>query len=319
MSQWKDIQRSVTQIGRFVEHFFSKIGIILAFIPEVIGTACFDGFYGLTKKSGNSKFIIWPGSIIKDSFSITGSAIKAIFGIIGAALGSVIKISGGILTAQSPVIFQGIWDLLSPTIGSIILLVGKLISLVQNLLFLQGPERPLSESEKGNLRSIFGKGMNFYLIRFVEGRSGIFDASDRAFTLGNTIYLKTDSFPFSLIVHECNHSWQYQNFGNRYTADALAAQWYVDDAYNWFKEIDRRKKTNWRDFNPEAQAEFLEDIWKHGKLADQNGTLIDHGRGSFYKADNKSSFGHFTSYGRDLSEIANRAIIQVRKKWFSFW
>src|SRR5690606_36153770 len=232
-----------------------------------------------------------------------------------AALGSVIKITGGILTAQSPIIFQGFWDLISPVMGSIILILGKFIALVQSLFFLQDFERPLSESEKNVLRKIFQRSMNLYLIRIIEGRSGIFGVSPRAFTLGNRLYLKTNSFPTSLLVHECSHSWQYHHTGNRYTADAIGAQWFVDDAYNWFKEIDLRKKTNWFDFNPEAQAEFLEDIWKHGCLVNKDESIIDYGKGSFYNADDENSFGKFEAYGNNLTDIANQALHQIRKRW----
>ena len=198
-------------------------------------------------------------------------------------------------------------------IGTIILVMGKLIASVQSLFYIQGFERPLSANEKALLQKIFHKGMNLYLIRIIEGHAGIFDATPRAFTLGNTLYLKTGAFPASLLVHECSHSWQYHHTGNRYSADALGAQWLLEDAYNWFKEIEVRKKTDWLDFNPEAQAEFLEDAWRLGSLVNKDHQVLDYSKGSIYLADNVTSFGLFEAFGENLTEMLNNAIREIRK------
>lgn len=315
MSSWDDIKKSVVSASRAIEYFVNEIANTLAFIPEIIGTGAYDGLTWIGSKIGASSVFKWLGAAIKNSCSILGAFIKGIFGVAGGIISASIKITGGILTAQGSVILRGIWDLLSPTIGTIILVIGKFIALVQSLFFLQGFERPLTSDEKAQLRTIFHKSINLYLIRIIEGHSGLYDLTGRAFTLGNTLYLKTSLFPNSLLVHECSHSWQYHHTGNRYTSDALGAQWFVDDAYNWFKEIDIRNKINWRDFNPEAQAEFLEDIWKHARLVDKNGNTIDYGKGSFYKADNQNSFGLFEAYGKNLTDLAQNTISQIRKRW----
>ncbi|WP_417613295.1 hypothetical protein [Owenweeksia hongkongensis] len=315
MALWQSIKKSVKTNARTLEYILNDVGNAVAFIPEIIGTTCLDGLYWLGNKIGAKPLFSWLGNVLKNSCSILGAIIKGVFGISAGLLGASIKIVGGILTGQGPVILRGLWDLASPAIGTIILVIGKLIALVQSIFYLQGFERPLNADEKAELKKIFLRGMDLYLIRIITGHAGIFDATPRAFTLGNTLYLKTDSFPTSLLVHECSHSWQYHHTGNRYTADAFGAQWFVDDAYNWFKEIENRHKTDWLDFNPEAQAEFLEDTWRYGSLVDKNGQLIDYSKGSYYLADGKTTFGKFNSSGKDLSDIANNAIRQIRKSW----
>lgn len=315
MATWESIKKSVKTNARAIEYFVNNVGNALAFIPEIIGTGCCDGLYWIGSKVGAKPIFMWLGNVFKNSCSILGAIFKGVFGISAGLVSASIKITGGILTGQSPVILRGLWDLASPIIGTIILVIGKLIALVQSLFYLQSFERPLSVGEKTELQKIFHKGMSIYLIRIIEGHSGIFDATPRAFTLGNTLYLKTGTFPTSLLVHECSHSWQYHHTGNRYTADALGAQWFVEDAYNWYKEIENRKKTDWLDFNPEAQAEFLEDTWRYGSLVDKDGFFVDFSKGSYYLADGKTTFGKFESSGKDLSDIANKAIRQIRKSW----
>ena len=75
------------------------------------------------------------------------------------------------------------------------------------------------------LAKVFGGSVALYNVRIVEGRSGVFGANQRPFTLGNTIYMKrTEPARFAdMLVHEVVHVWQYQHLGPRYTAD-LGAQ-----------------------------------------------------------------------------------------------
>lgn len=156
----------------------------------------------------------------------------------------------------------------------------------------------------------------YYVIRIIEGHSGLFGINPRAFTLGNTIYLKTNTFPIDLLVHESIHAWQYQQTGNRYASDALTAQWFVRDAYNWEREINVLNKNVWAEFNNEAQAEFIQDLWKRGELRDSLGTIILKGNGSFFNADEKLSFGHFKVNSMDYTSIAIEAVKTIRKEWF---
>jgi hypothetical protein len=160
-------------------------------------------------------------------------------------------------------------------------------------------------------------------IRLVEGRAGLFGLNPRPFTLGYTIYLKDRdvSQEPALLVHECTHVWQYEHVGSSYTAEAVGAQWFVDDAYSWEKEIGR-DNTEWVSFNREAQASFLEDIYVHGKLLvlrfdNKRGSIVtssdeQKGGGVFYDADGRSKIGVFEFNGVDHTDRANRAVAVVR-------
>jgi hypothetical protein len=257
----------------------------------------------------------WEG-YTKAVFSIIGAVIKGGFGIFGGIAGGLIKIIGGIFTGQGGTILEGIWDLLSPIFGTIIVVAGKVIALLQSIFYAQAFERPLTRQEKDLLKRVFKKSLNYYVIRIIEGHSGLFGLSSRPFTLGNTIYMKSDMISTGLLVHETTHVWQYQQTGNRYASDAITAQWFVTDEYNWQREIEERNKDDWSDFNKEAQAEFFEDIWKAGKLRDGNGVTLKRGNGAFYDADELQTFGHFEVNRSDYTGIARDAVRTIRNEWF---
>jgi hypothetical protein len=121
------------------------------------------------------------------------------------------------------------------------------------------------------LKNAFGKSVGWYNVRLVEGRSGVLGINSRPLCLGNTIYLKSSysdylasgnqSAALALLVHESTHVWQYQNAGVRYVAEALFAQAFVSNEYSWKKEVDDRKRVHWLEFNREAQASFVEDLY----------------------------------------------------------
>ena len=186
--------------------------------------------------------------------NLLGALVKGVFGIIGAVPGGVAK-----LVAGAPL--SGLVDIGASIFGALIIAGGMLLALVQRLLFLQSGARRLTASEVETLRRVFGESLSLYNIRIVDGRSGIFALSGRAFTLGNTIYMKKETRP-SVLIHECVHVWQYQNLGPRYAADALGAQLiYGMRAYDW-RDEPARGRGEWLDFNAEAQAEHIEDCWK---------------------------------------------------------
>ncbi len=165
--------------------------------------------------------------------------------------------------------------------GGVIVLLGRLVGAAQRVVpGVQDKERPLTEAERALLEEVFGDSVALGDVRVVPGRSGLFGVNARPFTLGNTVYLKGRGDP-GVLVHECAHVWQYQHHGPRYAADALFAQAFVDDPYNWAKEIERGK-TAWTAFNAEAQAAFVEDAWagrvEDGELAEQALTTLRRAR-----------------------------------------
>jgi hypothetical protein len=97
-----------------------------------------------------------------------------------------------------------------------------------------------------------------------------------------------------VLVHECAHVWQYQHLGPRYAFDAVWAQLRRGrSAYDWAAELGRGRQ--WRDFNREAQAEFLQDIARH--------------RMSFYAADPAA---RFEFAGADHTDLARATVARVR-------
>ncbi|MEI7847545.1 MAG: hypothetical protein WCK35_17215, partial [Chloroflexota bacterium] len=115
-----------------------------------------------------------------------------------------------------------------------------------------------------------------------------------------------------ILVHEVTHTWQYQQYAGCYASDALIAQWFIPDAYNWQKEIDERHKTTWQALNKEAQAEFLRDIWRQAELRDSTGTMLQKGNGSFFDAEGMQTFGYFATGDKDRTDMAGNAIKTIR-------
>jgi len=306
------IQSKVKNTAVTIEDFVNNIGDVIGNAIQTIGDGIHDGLELGGKKIVGKPIFSWLGGIFKGMFSMVSAVIIGVFGITGGIAGGLIKIFGGIFTGQSSLILKGFWDMFSPIVGTIIVVVGKIIAFVQSIFYAQAFERPLTEDEKLQLKKVFKKELNYYVIRVIEGHCGLFGLSPRAFTLGNTIYLKTHKFSIDLLVHETTHAWQYQRTGNRYTSDAVAAQWVVKDGYNWRKEIDERKKTNWIEFNVEAQAQFIQDIWRLGELRDNEEKVLERRNGSFYDADGKKKIGHFKIRDSDYTGIANAAVKTIR-------
>lgn len=176
--------------------------------------------------------------------------------------------------------------------GAVILVLGKVVAFGQSVLGLQR-QRALTDEETALLTEVYGESVDLSAVRLVPGRAGVFSTNPRPFTLGATIYLKKDALPGHVLVHECAHVWQYQHMGPRYAFDAIWAQWRVKpDAYAWTDELGRGKK-HWREFNREAQAEFLQDIARH-----------DH---AFFTTGEG-----FVLDGTDHTELARETLEQVR-------
>ena len=314
MSLRSDIRQSFRKTADLTENFINAIGNKIGYPVEVIGDGIDDALNWIGSKFGPNPIFSWLGSILKGIFPFIGATIKGIFGIIGGFLGGLTKNLGGIFTWKKSLFLEGLWDLFSPLMGALIVMLGKLVAWVQSIFFAQDFERPLTKSEKAQLNRVFKNSINYYVIRIIEGHSGLFGLNKRPFGLGNTIYMKTKAFPVDLLVHETVHAWQYQRRGNRYASDALTAQWFVEgSAYDWEKEINERGKINWSTFNKEAQAEFIQDIWKYGELRDSAGTIIVTGNGSFYNADGVEQVGYFEYKGKDYTSIALEAIKIVQK------
>ncbi|HVS03556.1 MAG TPA: DUF4157 domain-containing protein [Thermoanaerobaculia bacterium] len=154
---------------------------------------------------------------------------------------------------------------------AVLMLGGRVVSAVQTVFGLEAPGRKLSGDEIAMLRDVYGDSIDYDSVRIKEGKTGVFGASGRPFTHGNTIYvpqswLNDHPDPAErrqLLVHEMAHVWQNQHGGTDYMTEALGAQWF-GDGYNFAKGLVAGER--WGDLNPEQQAELLEKAFESGYL-----------------------------------------------------
>ena len=254
----------------------------------------------------------WIGAVVSGVFDLFASIIKGAGSIIAGVLGGLIRIIGGILTFSRRLSNKGLLRILSGIAGAILIVGGKLLSLVQTAIFVESFERRLTDKEKQILIRVFKNSLALYNLRIVDGRSGLFGINSRPFVLGNRIYMKGIDTMLNqdIFVHESTHVWQHQHFGSRYASDALGAQLFAKDPYNWRLEI-QNGKTDWTNFNREAQAEFIQDIYLVGKLM-RAGVPTDNSNGVFYDADGEKTSGLFIY--DDYTEIADKAVKKMRSK-----
>ncbi|MBI2714035.1 MAG: hypothetical protein HYX37_06210 [Rhizobiales bacterium] len=295
MSFWSDIGDAVSgaadAVAGAVETVVNAVEEVVTDVVETVGNAVSDAagavgdfLSGVPLIGGALSAVFhWIGDVVSGVTDLVGAVIKGYFGIVGGVIGGLIRVIGGgiggLFNGDGSVFVKGLGDIVSGYAGAIVVVGGKLIGLVQSVIPLQWGKRPLTRSEKEILKRVFRGSVALYNIRIIEGFAGVYSINPYPFTLGNTIYLK-DVDPAkspAILVHECTHVWQYQNHGTRYASDAIGAQWFVNDAYNWEKEL-ARGNTQWQDFNAEAEAEFMEDVYAQGRVIGTTAT----GNGEYY-------------------------------------
>jgi len=313
------IKKTAKKVAETVETVVNSVEEVVSDVVDTVGNDADDtaeaasNFLEDHVPSGKyiGDFLEWVGRVVSGALDVVSAVIKGVLGIISGVLGGAIRIIGGILSMDSSLIIEGFLDILSGVVGTVVLIVGKAIAFVQAVLLIQAFERKLTRAEVKLLKRVFWDSIALYNVRIIEGRAGIYGINDRSFTLGNTIYMKSHD-PFEepeLLVHECTHVWQFQNKGVLYAGDAIGAQWFIKDAYDWECEIDRGN-ADWGDFNKEAQAEFLGDIYLEGELI--VGGVSTKGDGVFYDADSKERVGRFEFNRTDHTARANDAVAEVR-------
>ncbi len=305
----------VEGVARRVQTVVDGLGDALADLPETLGGAVERGLAalaaGLRASGGLAGTLAWLGEAAARLANLGGALFKAGFGLLSGLAGGALRLLGGLLALDGRLALKGLVDLGSNLAGGLIVFAGNAVCLVQRLFFVQGSARPLNAAEQELLRKVFRDSLALYNIRLVQGRSGVFGANDRAFTLANTIYMK-DTDPArspEILVHECVHVWQYQHGGSRYTSDALGAQAIYKDAYDWRAEASHGR-SNWRDFNKEAQAKLIQDVWFSGSLT-LNGKQTT-GSGCFYDLD--AAPGCTPGFnGSAETDLAVEAVRELRK------
>jgi hypothetical protein len=277
----------VETVAEVVEEVVETTGDIVADVVETAGNAVAD----VLKFAGDSiaawvpfmpAVTSWLGNVVAGVTNLAAGVVKGVVGIVGGVLAGLIRLLGGMLFVDSDLAAKGLIGIVSSITGAIALVAGQLLGLVQRIFYLQSFERPLTKEERAIVGAVFYGSLSLYNIRVVEGWSGAFGVSgERALTLGNTIYFKNND-PVArrdILIHECVHAWQYQNLGGRYTSEALGAQAIYGDPYKWEDEL-TRGTLNWKDFNKEAQAELIDNVWLRGSLTANSHTWV--GKGAFY-------------------------------------
>ena len=245
--------------------------------------------FDLNKYKSVLIFTNWVRGIIMGLFSILSVAIKIITGIIASFVGATILLIASLISLSLQPFAKGLVNFLLTIAGSTISVLSTLLILIARALGILSEGRPLSEDEKNILLVVFHKSLkpNKITIAYFPFWKKYF------FALHNTIYTphKDLSIPPNLLVHESVHVWQYHHEGNKYLAEALLAQVQYGvknipgNAYDWTAELSRGK-TVWGNFNKEAAAQLIEEIWKEGAVCIlSNGAEpleVEYGGGVFF-------------------------------------
>lgn len=272
----------------------------------------------------------WLGGVSSGVGDLIGALVVGLGSAITGVTAGALRAVGGAFRGKPRLILNGLVDLVSGTLGAIVIFAGKLVSLLQSTLGLEARKRRLSSDEIRILRSVFRESLAICDLRIIAGRSGAYRFTDRPFTLANTIYMKgTAAGDWNhTLVHESTHVWQYQHIGSRYATDALGAQLLLGGnvAYDWQKALPGR----WRDFNKEAQAQTVEDVYRFAGLVGAHPP----GAGAFFDADRAGRIGAFvvppavhpdhlteedtrdlaSLTAGDFTDLANDAVTTIRSR-----
>ena len=336
MGFWDDVSNAVSSVGNAISDaaeavgdavntVVNAVGDAVSDVVEAVGNAISDGLEavggllsGIPVVGGVLGGIFhWLGNVVASVTDLVGAVIKGVTTIVGGVLSGVIKIIGGgiggLLAWNGRVFVEGWGDILSGIAGAVIGIVGKAIGVIQTIFGLQWGKRSLTRAEKDMLMQVFRNSVALYNVRVVDGFAGLYSLNDRPFTLGNTIYMKdtmanTPAEYNHTLVHECTHVWQYQNLGYMYTMQALWAQWTLPgQGYSWQDEL-ARGHSRWQDFDREAEAAFIEDVWQRGT----RGKPVVTGNGVFYTDDPIGADVTFTDNTTDRTQLAKDSIAYLR-------
>lgn len=282
----KWFSNKINTVGNFLEISSNSFGEIASDLIETPGNSLSDGLRIIG--SGVpiwSQIMDWIGAAISSITDFSGMLIKSLTGLLGGLSAGIIRISGGTLSLNRTLVKTGLGDIWNGLFGSLVIIVLGLAGVLQQIIpWVQVKDRRMTSKEMEDMARIYGGSLAFYNIRVVEGkRAGIYSISDRALVIGNTIFMKGHNYTThpSVFAHEMGHVWQYQNKGVKYISEAIWAQLFIKEAYDWEKELSDKK---WEDFNPEAQCEFIKVLYTYGRL-----TGGSYKQGAFFDANENNS------------------------------
>jgi hypothetical protein len=267
----------------------------------------------------------WINGNLLGSGTVISALIKSMAGIIGSGVSSILFLINTLISFSIEPALQGLTNLLITIAGGIISILSNLFILIARVVGLLSEGRQLSEDEKNILRVVFRTSLNPNKIRIAY-----FPFWHKYFfALHNTIYSphKDQSIPPHLLVHESVHVWQYHHEGVKYLAEALLAQVQYGiknipgNAYDWTAEISRGK-TDWGNFNKEAAAQLIEEIWKEGEACIPSNEAepleVENGCGVFFimsaEEDNRKPRFISKRNHQDYTDLAIESMLMLRSK-----
>ena len=300
--------RLVNVWGQAAGAIFEVIGNFLSGLLDALGNALNRVLRGMFH---------WLGTILSAGFDLVSILISSLVNLLTNGLGGIVRILtgllGGVSSRDGRLVRKGAVDILSGIAGAVIAIIAKMVALIHALIFMQMGERPLNAHEKAIIKKVYRDSIATQNIRVIEGFAGSFSTNDRPFALGNRIYMKQHDSAKDpgLFAHECCHIWQYQREGVRYLIEALWAQWTLKKPYRWEAEIERGNVC-WQDFNREAQAQFVQNLYTGGSRIPSTKTA-----GEFYDDDPIGEAVKFNRNGVDYTDLARETITFIRNKGIS--
>ncbi len=317
---WRWLSNAADAVAQTVDDVLNAVAEAASDVVEAVGNAISDGCEWLANQAeripgvgpGLAGVIRWVGNTVSAALNFAASVIEAGLSLLGNLLAGAIRILGGVLSLDPGLISEGLMDVVEGVLGALVMIVLAFVGLLQTVIPLQGRRRPLTAAEEALLRRVYRNALAYYNIRVVESRAaaGVFGwANSFPFVVGNTIYLKGDLSPV-VLVHESMHVWQYQHTGSRYIGDAIIVGPNTNRNGGWQVELGRGR-TRWRDFDAEAQAWFVEDVYTRGERTVAGAPSIA-GDGAFFDADGSASVGRFIFDTTDHTLLANDAVQTIR-------
>lgn len=194
--------------------------------------------------------------------------------------------------------------------GKVIFHLISIVDVVQAVFKWQSKKRTLNPQEMSALLPIFGESIPYSKIRILDGNKGILTPGrgSSAFVIGHNIYATNPSL--ATIVHECVHVWQFEHGGAHYIGQSAFYQLRQmlggSDPYDWQSSIGPEDNAWVRLDSVEAQARFIEDVYRL-----TGGAFFQQTR------DAKCEF-HFGTPSVDYTSRAKAAWDIIRGKFYHF-
>ncbi len=306
----------LTAVVEFASDLIEMIGHGLGAFFRWLADYAEEGDHG-----NNAAALRWIGNVIESAFGLAATAVKAVGSFAIDLITGAIRIAGGILSLNGKLLLEGLDDIVSGFVGAVAIIFLKFVELLQTIVPVEQPGRPLTPAERDMLRRIYRHSLSLGAIRVNDRTSGFFSVNPSPFTLGNTIFLKGENVDPAdpagnplVLVHESVHVWQYQHEGSSYIGRALgnaAFEPATNTNGGWLVDI-AAGRLRWTDFGKEAQAWFVEDVFTVGQLT--SGSATASGHGVFFDADGEGNIGSFVWSSVDHTALANDAVVAIRRR-----